>query len=65
MKSVCSICFKEVNMPFTCKYCGYHYCSEHRLPEDHNCQGLKKVKKDYFSPKRSLWEKIKDWFKNE
>ena len=26
-------------MPFRCKYCGGYFCSEHRLPELHNCTG--------------------------
>ncbi len=26
-------------MPFRCKYCGGYFCSEHRLPEMHNCTG--------------------------
>ena len=24
-------------LPFKCKYCGYHYCMEHRIPENHDC----------------------------
>lgn len=35
----CSKCGKET-MSFTCKYCGEKYCSEHRLPENHDCDGL-------------------------
>lgn len=27
-------------MPFRCNYCGGYFCSEHRLPEFHNCTGL-------------------------
>jgi Zn-dependent protease len=26
-------------MPFRCRYCGGYFCSEHRLPEMHNCSG--------------------------
>ena len=26
-------------MPFRCKYCGGYFCSEHRLPEMHECTG--------------------------
>ena len=26
-------------MPFRCKYCGGYFCSEHRLPEIHDCEG--------------------------
>lgn len=28
-------------MPYNCRFCGGTYCSEHRLPENHNCVGLK------------------------
>jgi membrane associated rhomboid family serine protease len=27
-------------MTFTCRYCGEKYCSDHRLPENHNCEGI-------------------------
>lgn len=27
-------------MPYTCNYCGEAFCSEHRLPENHSCEGL-------------------------
>ncbi|MHA1380678.1 MAG: AN1-type zinc finger domain-containing protein [Candidatus Helarchaeota archaeon] len=39
----CSICGKELYMPFTCKYCGKQYCSEHRLPENHNCERMELI----------------------
>lgn len=35
----CSKCGKK-SMSFTCKYCGKSFCSEHRLPENHDCEGL-------------------------
>ena len=35
----CDHCGKEEYMPFRCKYCGGYFCSEHRLPEMHNCDG--------------------------
>ena len=35
----CSEC-GEKSMSFTCRYCGEKYCSEHRLPENHDCEGL-------------------------
>ncbi|MCW4048387.1 MAG: site-2 protease family protein [Candidatus Bathyarchaeota archaeon] len=35
----CDKCGKDEYMPFRCKYCGGYFCSEHRLPEMHNCQG--------------------------
>ncbi|MUV86602.1 rhomboid family intramembrane serine protease [Natronomonas sp. CBA1123] len=36
----CDVCGKHVNMPYNCRHCGGTYCSEHRLPENHNCPGL-------------------------
>jgi len=33
----CQKCEKEVFLPFRCPYCGGHFCSEHRLPENHEC----------------------------
>lgn len=35
----CSECGKQ-SMTFTCRYCGKKFCSEHRLPENHDCEGL-------------------------
>jgi membrane associated rhomboid family serine protease len=37
--SECSECGKQT-MSFTCRYCGKKFCAEHRLPENHNCEGL-------------------------
>ena len=37
----CDACRKHENMPYNCRFCGGTYCSEHRLPENHNCIGLK------------------------
>ena len=33
----CRKCGQETFLPFRCPYCGDHFCSEHRLPENHNC----------------------------
>lgn len=33
----CQKCEKEVFLPFRCVYCGGYFCSEHRLPENHDC----------------------------
>jgi len=33
----CQKCGKEVFLPFTCPYCRGYFCSEHRLPENHEC----------------------------
>jgi len=36
-------------MPYQCKYCGGYFCSEHRLPEAHNCPGLGECVKEYWN----------------
>lgn len=36
----CFLCQKTELLPYTCKYCGNSYCSEHRIPEKHNCADL-------------------------
>ena len=36
----CDRCDTNVDLPFRCNYCGGYYCSEHRLPEFHECTGL-------------------------
>ncbi len=36
----CDVCGEQVDMPYQCRHCGGTYCSEHRLPENHDCPGL-------------------------
>jgi Zn-dependent protease len=33
----CQKCGKETFLPFRCPYCAGYFCSEHRLPENHEC----------------------------
>jgi len=34
----CDYCGKELDtMPFHCRYCGKEFCTDHRLPENHEC----------------------------
>lgn len=40
----CYACEANEPLPFKCKFCGQHYCGDHRLPEDHDCPGLKAYK---------------------
>lgn len=40
----CSTCGEQTSMPFTCKFCEQSYCSAHRLPENHDCNGLEEYK---------------------
>ncbi|MEM2865666.1 MAG: AN1-type zinc finger domain-containing protein [Candidatus Hadarchaeales archaeon] len=39
-KDKCAYCGREEVLPFYCHYCGLYYCSEHRLPEKHECAKL-------------------------
>lgn len=41
----CDLCGKETSLPYNCAYCGGKFCSKHRLPENHVCDGLDKVSK--------------------
>jgi len=36
----CDACGEHENMPYECRRCGGTYCSDHRLPESHDCPGL-------------------------
>ena len=40
LSGTCSFCHKKVVMPFRCSYCKKVFCEEHRLPEEHDCDGL-------------------------
>ena len=35
----CSVC-GEKTMSFTCRYCNQEFCADHRLPENHDCDGM-------------------------
>ena len=43
----CAVCGKQERMPFKCKFCGNTYCSEHRLPENHDCVGLEIYREEW------------------
>ncbi|NYZ78937.1 hypothetical protein H0N99_02210 [Candidatus Micrarchaeota archaeon] len=41
----CEYCHKVSDeLPYKCKFCGGTFCSDHRLPENHECLGLEKFK---------------------
>ncbi|MDH5460005.1 MAG: hypothetical protein OEY95_04155 [Candidatus Bathyarchaeota archaeon] len=44
----CQKCEKEVFLPFRCPYCEGYFCSEHRLPENHECPRIELAR----APKR-------------
>jgi len=45
---ICYVCGKETELPYKCTYCGLTFCSEHRLPEQHNCIKLPERNWDIF-----------------
>ena len=58
-KNICDFCGKPIDgLPFTCKFCGGKFCSKHRLPEEHNCPGLKEYKEKVMKGESS-------WFKEK
>ncbi len=40
----CTVCGKQIYLPFKCKFCGGSFCDEHRLPENHWCIGVERYK---------------------
>ncbi len=44
--ALCSYCEKPEVMPFKCKFCGEMFCADHRLPENHECLGLRRFKEE-------------------
>ncbi|GAB3701279.1 rhomboid family intramembrane serine protease [Halorubrum pallidum] len=38
--ATCDVCGEYENLPYQCKRCGQTFCSEHRLPENHDCPGV-------------------------
>lgn len=39
--TTCEKCGEKVTGSRGCSYCGDTYCPEHRLPEKHDCPGVK------------------------
>jgi hypothetical protein len=63
-ESSCFCCGKEYLKrldKFYCRYCGHSYCSDHRLPEKHNCNGNPKRPplngSVIYSQEKIRWEK--------
>ncbi|MDQ1280747.1 MAG: hypothetical protein QG670_2010 [Thermoproteota archaeon] len=50
----CEVCGKDEVIPFVCSYCGKNLCSEHRLPESHNCLALPKTRPTRMGADRGL-----------
>ena len=45
LEKKCWICGREDHLPFKCRFCGKVFCSQHRLPEQHACEGLEDLKR--------------------
>lgn len=53
----CKICDVEEEIQFKCNHCGSVFCSDHRLPEAHDCPALivfDEVDSAWFSDKRDI-----------
>lgn len=42
----CRKCGEKITGSRGCSYCGNAYCSEHLLPENHDCSGVKNWDKE-------------------
>lgn len=40
----CQKCQKQTFLPFKCPYCQGYFCSDHRLPENHNCPQIQQAR---------------------
>lgn len=55
----CKICGVKENLQYQCNYCGSVFCSEHRLPENHDCPALivfEEVDTSWFTGERDISE---------
>ncbi len=43
----CQVCGTVESFPFICSYCGEVFCSTHRLPENHQCPGLRREASEF------------------
>ena len=51
----CDFCGKEEALPFICNYCGGVFCSDHRLPEAHQCRGDLTQKRTITAPPQTTF----------
>jgi Zn-dependent protease len=40
----CKKCGTDTFLPFRCQYCGGYFCSDHRLPENHECPQMNRAR---------------------
>lgn len=51
----CDFCGRDEALPFICNYCGGAYCSDHRLPEAHQCKGDLTQKRTITAPPQTTF----------
>jgi Zn-dependent protease len=51
----CDYCGREEALPFICNYCGGVFCSDHRLPEAHQCKGDLTQKRTIIAPPQTTF----------
>ncbi|MDP6459280.1 MAG: AN1-type zinc finger protein [Candidatus Hydrothermarchaeota archaeon] len=62
--ALCSYCERSEVMPFKCKFCGEMFCSDHRLPENHECLGLRRFKEERSrEPEKWIYEPFQTKYK--
>jgi len=53
----CQLCDKEMDLPFRCSYCEGYFCIDHKLPENHQCPELPKLKSfPHPMESKGVWE---------
>ncbi|MCK4669382.1 hypothetical protein KAT21_04620 [Candidatus Bathyarchaeota archaeon] len=55
----CHQCEKEIFLPFRCAYCGGYFCSEHRLPENHECPRMELARAPKIETRPTIVQKQK------
>ena len=59
----CDYCHKDIYLPHKCKFCKEFHCSEHLLPENHECKELNEYYKPggYFKKLKNSKKKYKQY----
>jgi hypothetical protein len=61
---ICTYCGAQESLPFKCKFCGDIFCSDHHLPENHDCQGLVRFKETRGKePEKWIYEPFHEKYK--
>lgn len=55
----CHVCGQIDEIPYRCEYCGKVSCSEHRLPEKHDCIFMSRTWEDYKDHRSKKYSRLK------